>query len=79
MKLDTPIRQDAVRFVCMACLHQSFPDPQCVPPGDILIVAGDFTSYGRPDEVKLFSEYLSKLKELNFSKISLLHYFFRIQ
>ncbi|VBB29111.1 unnamed protein product [Acanthocheilonema viteae] len=61
MKLNTPIRQDAVRFVCMACLHQSFPDPQSIPSGDILIVAGDFTLYGRPDEVKLFSEYLKQL------------------
>lgn len=60
MKLSTPIRNDAVRFVCMACFHQSFPDPQYVPPGDILIVAGDFTLCGRPDEIELFSKYLSK-------------------
>lgn len=62
MKLDTPIRQDAVRFVCMACVHQAFPDPQTVPPGDILIVAGDFTVSGRPDEVEFFNAYLSKQK-----------------
>ncbi|KAK6104605.1 Calcineurin-like phosphoesterase family protein [Brugia pahangi] len=61
MKLSTPIRHDAVRFVCMACIHQSFPDPQFIPPGDILIVAGDFTLYGRPDEVELFSKYLKQL------------------
>ncbi|EJW74655.1 hypothetical protein WUBG_14436, partial [Wuchereria bancrofti] len=60
MKLSTPIKHDAVRFVCMACIHQSFPDPQFIPPGDILIVAGDFTLYGRPDEVEIFSKYLSK-------------------
>lgn len=59
MKLNTPVRQDAVRFVCMACLHQSFPDPQSVPPGDVLIVAGDFTLCGRPDEVELFNTYAS--------------------
>ncbi|CAG9535091.1 unnamed protein product [Cercopithifilaria johnstoni] len=61
MKLSTPIKQDAVRFVCMACLHKSFPDPQYVPPGDILIVAGDFTLYGRPDEIELFNKYLKQL------------------
>ncbi|VDK79440.1 unnamed protein product [Litomosoides sigmodontis] len=61
MKLSTPIRKDAVRFVCMACFHQSFPDPQRVPLGDILIVAGDFTLCGRPDEIELFSKYLKQL------------------
>ncbi|EFO25640.2 hypothetical protein LOAG_02847 [Loa loa] len=61
MKLSAPVRHDAVRFVCMACIHQSFPEPQSVPPGDILIVAGDFTLYGRPDEVELFSKYLKQL------------------
>uniref|UniRef100_A0A0R3RHJ1 Metallophos domain-containing protein n=1 Tax=Elaeophora elaphi TaxID=1147741 RepID=A0A0R3RHJ1_9BILA len=61
MKLTTPIREDAVRFVCMACLHELFPDPQSIPPGDILIVAGDFTMCGRPDEVEIFSNYLDQL------------------
>ncbi|KAM3718483.1 UPF0046 protein [Dirofilaria immitis] len=61
MKLDTPIRQDAVRFVCMACLHQSFPHPQSIPLGDILIVAGNFTLFGGPDEVEDFSKYLKQL------------------
>ncbi|VDM92023.1 unnamed protein product [Onchocerca ochengi] len=61
MKLNTPMKQDAIRFVCMACLHQSFPHPQLVPPGDILVVAGNFTQIGGPDEVEIFSQYLKQL------------------
>ncbi|VDN03329.1 unnamed protein product [Thelazia callipaeda] len=61
MKLDTPVRSDAVRFVSMACIHHSLPDPKSIPPGDVLIVAGDFTQCGRLDEIELFSNYLKQL------------------
>uniref|UniRef100_A0A183D5N4 Metallophos domain-containing protein n=1 Tax=Gongylonema pulchrum TaxID=637853 RepID=A0A183D5N4_9BILA len=64
MKLNTPVKRDAVRFVCMSCLHQSFPDPQSVPPGDVLIIAGDFTLCGRPDEIELFDNYTRQLKHV---------------
>ena len=32
-----------------------------VPPGDILIHAGDFTNYGRKEEVEKFNEWLGSL------------------
>ena len=32
-----------------------------VPPGDILIHAGDFTNYGRKEEVEKFNAWLGSL------------------
>jgi hypothetical protein len=75
MKLDTPIRPgncystiligdidlDHVRFVCIACTHGLILDPQSIPNGDILIVAGDFTTCGLPKEVKNFNENIGML------------------
>lgn len=66
MKLETPVRRDSVRFVCMSCMHQEFPEPNTVPPGDIVIIAGDFTECGRPDELELFSAYVC-MYSINFS------------
>jgi hypothetical protein len=34
-----------------------------IPPGDVLIHAGDFTSIGKLDEVKKFSEFLKTLDD----------------
>uniref|UniRef100_A0A914UWR2 Calcineurin-like phosphoesterase domain-containing protein n=1 Tax=Plectus sambesii TaxID=2011161 RepID=A0A914UWR2_9BILA len=62
MKLDTPIRPDYVRFVCVACSHGNFIDPKTVPPGDVLIIAGDFTSCGLPKEIKAFNDNMGQLK-----------------
>ncbi|VDK41985.1 unnamed protein product [Anisakis simplex] len=60
MKLDSPMKADHVRFVCVACTHGVALDPAFVPPGDILIVAGDFTSCGLPKEIKMFNENMGK-------------------
>ncbi|CEF71419.1 Calcineurin-like phosphoesterase domain, apaH type-containing protein [Strongyloides ratti] len=62
MKLDTPIRPDAMRFVCIGCTHGAHLNPKKIPPGDVLIVCGDFTSCGLPREVKSFDDNLSQLK-----------------
>ncbi|KHN83338.1 UPF0046 protein T07D4.2 [Toxocara canis] len=62
MKLDAPIKPDHVRFVCVACTHGVPLDPASIPPGDILIVAGDFTSCGLPKEVKAFNENMAQMK-----------------
>uniref|UniRef100_A0A0M3HXR7 Metallophos domain-containing protein n=1 Tax=Ascaris lumbricoides TaxID=6252 RepID=A0A0M3HXR7_ASCLU len=59
MKLDAPIKSDHVRFVCVACTHGVALDPASLPPGDILIIAGDFTSCGLPKEVKSFNENMA--------------------
>lgn len=58
MKLDTPIKPDHIRFVCIGCTHGSKIEPARVPPGDVLLVAGDFTSCGLPKEVQYFNKNL---------------------
>ncbi|KAK5970281.1 Metallophosphoesterase domain-containing protein 1 [Trichostrongylus colubriformis] len=62
MKLDTPVRPDHVRFVCIGCTHGVQIDPANLPPGDVLLVAGDFTSCGLPNEVHSFNKKLGHLK-----------------
>ncbi|KAK6738179.1 hypothetical protein RB195_020345 [Necator americanus] len=60
MKLDTPVKPDHIRFVCIGCTHGLKIDPSRVPPGDVLLVAGDFTSCGLPKEVQYFNKSLGK-------------------
>ncbi|VDN55378.1 unnamed protein product [Dracunculus medinensis] len=62
MRLDSPIKNDHVRFVCIACLHGSLLNPMTIPPGDVLVIAGDITNYGFPDEIKAFNENMAKLR-----------------
>ncbi|XGW07586.1 hypothetical protein V3C99_010617 [Haemonchus contortus] len=62
MKLDTPVRPDHVRFVCIGCTHGVKIDPANLPPGDVLLVAGDFTSCGLPNEVLSFNKKLGHLR-----------------
>ncbi|PAV58440.1 hypothetical protein WR25_12376 [Diploscapter pachys] len=62
MKLDTPVRHDHVRFVCIGCTHGCKLDMEKIPPGDVLIIAGDFTTCGLPKEVYSFNKQLGHLK-----------------
>lgn len=62
MRLDTPVKPDHVRFVCIGCTHGEQFDISKLPPGDVLLVAGDFTSCGLPNEVHNFNKLLGKLK-----------------
>ncbi|VDM59311.1 unnamed protein product [Angiostrongylus costaricensis] len=62
MTLDTPIKPDHARFVCIGCTHGVKFDPASVPPGDVLLVAGDFTNCGLPSEVHSFNKKLGRLK-----------------
>uniref|UniRef100_A0A1I7UYS7 Metallophos domain-containing protein n=1 Tax=Caenorhabditis tropicalis TaxID=1561998 RepID=A0A1I7UYS7_9PELO len=62
MRLDTPVKPDHVRFVCIGCTHGEQMDLSRLPPGDVLLVAGDFTSCGLPNEVYNFNKLLGKLK-----------------
>ncbi|PIO66748.1 hypothetical protein TELCIR_11525 [Teladorsagia circumcincta] len=62
MKLDTPVRPDHVRFVCIGCTHGVKIDPADLPPGDVLLVAGDFTTCGLPNEVLSFNKKLGQLR-----------------
>ncbi|CAB3404302.1 unnamed protein product [Caenorhabditis bovis] len=62
MRLDTPVKPDHVRFVCIGCTHGEPLDLSILPPGDVLIVSGDFTSCGLPNEVYSFNKHLGKTK-----------------
>ncbi|CAI5441245.1 unnamed protein product [Caenorhabditis angaria] len=62
MRLDTPVKPDHVRFVCIGCTHGEPLDLNNLPPGDVLLVAGDFTSCGLPNEVHHFNKLLARSK-----------------
>ncbi|EYC25050.1 hypothetical protein Y032_0012g1670 [Ancylostoma ceylanicum] len=68
MKLDTPIKPDHIRFVCIGCTHGLKIEPARVPPGDVLLVAGDFTTCGLPKEVAHFNKNL--IATLNVRRLS---------
>ncbi|EDO42031.1 predicted protein [Nematostella vectensis] len=63
---ETPKPEGHTRFVCISdthCLHSrtgaaSFP---CIPDGDVLIHAGDFTMVGKAREVTQFNEFITSL------------------
>ena len=50
-----------IRVVCVSDTHGRHNAISFVPPGDILIVAGDFTSYGNEGEVARFNNWLITL------------------
>ena len=53
----TPISDDKLRVVCISDTHTKIElQPDMVPPGDILLHAGDFTNIGLPMEVKTFND-----------------------
>ena len=54
---ETPIREDSVRFVCVSDTHNK-TNRLRVPPGDVLLHAGDFTMTGQMGEVEHFNTWL---------------------
>ncbi|ESO91941.1 hypothetical protein LOTGIDRAFT_121668 [Lottia gigantea] len=63
MDSTTPISEDKIRFVCISDTHtvlEKTPDYH-LPPGDVLIHAGDFSNIGRPNEIQRFNTYLGTL------------------
>ncbi|CAL4087678.1 unnamed protein product, partial [Meganyctiphanes norvegica] len=54
------VEADVVRFVCISDNHNRRPMKD-LPPGDVLLHAGDFTSKGTLNEAKLFNEWLGTL------------------
>jgi len=51
---------DGVTFVCISDTHSDHQSMH-IPPGDVLIHAGDFTRYGLVSEVEEFNSWLGKL------------------
>jgi len=55
--------RDFVRFVCISDTHSQHHRilPSDLPPGDVLLHAGDFTQTGELDEVESFGDWLEGL------------------
>ena len=59
LPLHTPVYSDRVRFVCISDTHaQAEKIRKDLPPGDVLVHAGDFTNTGTPNEVTEFNTFL---------------------
>ncbi|XP_052812576.1 metallophosphoesterase domain-containing protein 1-like isoform X2 [Mya arenaria] len=62
MPHDTQISSKELRIVCVSDTHVLVEDvPNFIPPGDILIHAGDFGHGGAPVQVKRFNDFLGTL------------------
>jgi len=62
MRLETPIYENKVRFVCISDTHEKLDEClDLIPDGDVLIHAGDFTNSGDLGEVIKFNADLAKL------------------
>lgn len=61
--LDSPIYSNSIRFVCISDTH-SFTSRMmhAIPPGDVLLHAGDFTRGGALREVSSFNDFLGSLR-----------------
>ncbi|XP_048238350.1 metallophosphoesterase domain-containing protein 1-like [Haliotis rufescens] len=58
----SPVPADCVRFVCISDTHNKVEcDPGLVPPGDVLLHAGDFTMTGTPAQIDKFNHFLGTL------------------
>lgn len=59
--LDAPIRDDAVRFVCISDTHERLKELlPSIPAGDVLVHCGDFTNSGHVDAVREFNEEMGR-------------------
>ncbi|XP_021349559.1 metallophosphoesterase MPPED2-like isoform X2 [Mizuhopecten yessoensis] len=59
---DSPIPEGHLRFVCLSDTHSRIENNVLkVPPGDVLIHAGDFTMLGLPKDIDKFNKYLGTL------------------
>jgi Icc-related predicted phosphoesterase len=54
-----PKAPNTVRFVCISDTH-NLTDQLGLPPGDVLIHAGDFSMIGSPDQVRHFDDFLAR-------------------
>ncbi|KAK3100207.1 hypothetical protein FSP39_016322 [Pinctada imbricata] len=56
---NTPIADDKLRCVCISDTHAQIEHRNlAIPPGDVLIHAGDITNVGMPKELIQFNDYL---------------------
>ncbi|KRX89318.1 UPF0046 protein T07D4.2 [Trichinella pseudospiralis] len=60
MNINTPKADGCCRIVCISDICGKHNQCQ-IPDGDILIVAGNFTTCGHPEEIKAFNNFLGTL------------------
>lgn len=60
LHLKSPTKENHVRFVCISDTHTKMKS-MSIPPGDVLIHAGDFTNFGSHGEISTFNNLLSSL------------------
>ncbi|BFZ06234.1 hypothetical protein BsWGS_09273 [Bradybaena similaris] len=59
---DSPVSADKIRFVCLSDTHSTVEKlDNFVPPGDVLLHAGDFTMLGFPRKIQEFNDFLGSL------------------
>lgn len=62
---DAPPPDDKIRFVCISDTHSTekrwAAEDFVVPPGDVLLHAGDFTKIGSAKEINEFNQFLASL------------------
>ena len=58
----TSTSPSATRIVCMSDTHGKHNDIPFLPPGDLLVHAGDFTKYGETHAVQDLSRYFERLQ-----------------
>ncbi|XP_033100123.1 metallophosphoesterase MPPED2-like isoform X2 [Anneissia japonica] len=56
-----PKPEGHTRFVCISDTHSRHDHMPPIPPGDVLLHAGDFTNIGMPQEVVAFNDFLGTL------------------
>ena len=57
-----PVTNDNVRFVCISDTHgRTASIKRPIPAGDVLIHAGDITTYGHPQELNEFNTFLGRI------------------
>jgi len=52
---------DAIRFVVLSDTHEKVSEIKEIPPGDVLLHAGDFTLHCKPEKVVDFNTFLGTL------------------
>lgn len=57
-KPNEPKAPNTVRFVCISDTH-NLTDQLFIPPGDVLLHAGDFSMIGSPDQVQHFDTFMA--------------------
>ncbi len=60
LPLDKPVSPHKIRFVCISDTHNQL-DVDSLPPGNVLLHAGDFSYSGKLSEILMFNEQMGRV------------------